>query len=731
MHDVASNEVTKRVANRFASYAGATCVGVLSALGLAAILHGCVLKPVRKVANEQDVAIIPAPRDIVRGSGTFQVTPRTQLTAGRGAEDIAGYFAELMQKTQGVAFAKQPPADGQPAGEVRFEQTGVPNETSEAYEIVVTPERIVVSAAGARGLFYGAVTLWQLLDPGELFAPLTAPVVTIKDSPRFAWRGLLLDSARHFQSPAFIRRFIDQMALHKLNVLHWHLTDDQGWRLQIRKYPRLTEVGAFRVEAGAGRTDIDPMTNEPRLYGGFYTQQQVREIVAYAASRNITIVPEIEMPGHASAAAAAYPELGIKPFATVPADWGVYDQLYNVDEATFGFLEDVLTEVMELFPGDYIHVGGDEAVKTQWEESPRVQARMRQLNIKDEHALQSYFIQRIGAFLKAHQRRLIGWDEILEGGLAPDATVMSWRGLDGAKVAAAAGHDTVLSPAPTLYFDNRPSDAVDNPPGRGKVISLQDVYTFDPAPPEIPAGQRKHILGVQANLWTEHMRLEERVEYMAFPRAAALAEVAWSSPEHIDWADFQRRLPAQKRRYALTGTAYSTTDGMTLVANPGATTRTSQELKPCSDKILISLEDDAPLLGERATYLVDIMNPCWVFPAVDLGKIAALSVSVGQLPFNFQIGNDVYDIPLPKPRTEAGELEVRADRCDGPLLASIELDEAGENQGVTKLPPFRLQSQVLSSVDARHDLCFLFTRANVDPIWVVDRVTLLDAAGVN
>jgi hexosaminidase len=701
-------------------------IGVLSALGLAAILHGCVLKPAARKASNQEVAIIPAPREVQRGEGRFQVTPQTLLTAAPGAEDITVYFAELMQKTQGVTFAKQPPADGQPVGEIHFEPRGAPNETSEAYEIVVTPARIVVSAAGARGLFYGAVSLWQLLDPGELFAPLTAPVVTIQDAPRFAWRGLMLDSARHFQSPAFIRRFIDQMALHKLNVLHWHLTDDQGWRLQIKKYPRLTEVGAWRVPAGAARTDIDPETGDPRLYGGFYSQEDVKSIVAYAASRNITIVPEIEMPGHASAAAAAYPELGVKPFATVPADWGVYDQLYNVDEATFAFIEDVLTEVMELFPGDYIHVGGDEAIKTQWQESASVQARMRQLKIKDEHALQSYFIQRIGRFLKEHQRRLIGWDEILEGGLAPEATVMSWRGIDGAKAAAAAGHDTVLSPAPTLYFDNRPSDAIDAPPGRGKIVSLQDVYNFDPAPPSIPAEQQKHILGVQANLWTEHMRLEERVEYMAFPRAAALAEVAWSSSDHIDWEDFQRRLPAQKRRYALTGTAYATTDGVTVAVNANATTRSSHELKPCSDKVLLSLEDDAPLLGERAVFLVDIMNPCWIFPAVDLDKFVGLSVAVGQLPFNFQIGNDIYDIPLPKPRTQAGELEVRADKCDGPLLGVMELDEATEDQGVTKLPALRLQPK-----RGRHDLCFLFTRANVDPIWAIDRVTLLDAASVN
>ena len=690
-------------------------------------MHGCVVQPQREELSTHEISILPVPREMIRGSGSFLVTPQTTLTAGPGAESVAGYFAELLQRTAGIALAVRATAGSEAAGDIRFELIEKASDAaSEAYEVVVTPRLIVVSAPGPRGLLYGAVTLWQLFDSPELFAPVTAPVVTIKDAPRFGWRGLMLDSARHFQSPAFIRRFIDQMALHKLNVLQWHLTDDQGWRLQIRKYPRLTEVGAWRVPAGAARTDIDPETGEPRLYGGFYTQQEVRDLVAYAATRNVTIVPEIEMPGHASAAVAAYPELGVKPFATVPADWGVYDQLYNVDDSTFAFLEDVLTEVIELFPGEYIHIGGDEAVKTQWEASASVQARMSELNIDNERALQSYFVQRIGKFLKGRKRRLVGWDEILEGGLAPDATVMSWRGIDGAKAAAAAGHDTVLAPAPTLYFDHRPSDATDNPPGRGRIVSLRDVYEFDPAPASIPPEQQRHILGVQGNIWTEHMRLEERVEYMTFPRAAALAEVAWSAAERLDWANFQQRLPAQKRRYALTSTAYATSDGMAQTDNPAALARTSHELKPCTDKLLLSLEDDAPLQGERAVFLVDIMNPCWIFPGADLSKVAALAVAVGQLPFNFQIGDDLYGIPLPKPRSEAGELEVRSDTCDGPLVATIPLDEATDNPAVTRLPTSRLEK-----ARGRHDLCFTFTRANVDPIWVIDRVTLLDSYDAN
>ena len=300
----------------------------------------------------------------------------------------------------------------------------------------------------------------------------------------------MLDSVRHFQSPQFVMRFIDWMALHKLNVLHWHLTDDQGWRLEIKKYPRLTQVGAWRVPAGqAAAADIDPATGHPRLYGGFYTQDDVRRIVAHAANRNVTIVPEIDMPGHATAAIVAYPQLGVAdhPPGAVPADWGLYPNLYNVDDSTFSFLDDVLDEVMALFPGEYVHIGGDEVVKDQWKASPRVQARMRELHVADEQALQSYFIQRIEKYVNARGRRIVGWDEILEGGIAQNATVMSWRGLDGAVTAVRAGHDAVLSPWPTLYFDNRQGTGSGEPPGRAKVISLHDVYDFDPMPAGIAA----------------------------------------------------------------------------------------------------------------------------------------------------------------------------------------------------------------------------------------------------
>lgn len=673
------------------------------------------------------VSIIPAPSAMTVNTGVFTVTADTPVvfTAGSGGEPVANYFIALLQRTRGLAMAATPQDRSSANNAISFRLPAGEAAADEGYSLDISPHGIVVSARGSRGLFYGAVTLWQLLtSQAQDAATIDVPAMTITDAPRFAWRGLMLDSARHYQSPQFIRQFIDWMALHKLNVLHWHLTDDQAWRLEIKKYPRLTSVGAWRVPAGpAAAADIDPATGKPRLYGGFYTQDEVKGLVAYAAQRNITIVPEIEMPGHASAAVVAYPQLGVNRAPTaVPADWGVYSTLYNVDDSTFTFLEDVLGEVMELFPGDYIHVGGDEAVKDEWKASAHIQARMRELGVKDEHALQSYFIQRIGKYLNSHGRKLIGWDEILEGGLAPNATVMSWRGMDGALAAAAAGHDAVLSPQPALYFDNRQNGAADSSPGRGWVISLEDVYRFNPSPASLLPEQRNHILGLQATIFSEHMRTEERVEYMTFPRAAALAEVAWSPAAGLDWSGFQSRLPAQLRRYEKLGIHYAVAKASDA-AVPSALRRTSHQLNMCTDKLVLSLEDDAPRQGDRAVFLVDIMNPCWLYKGADLSQVSGIAAAVGQVPFNFQIGNDVKTIPLPKPQTAAGELEVRIDSCEGEKLAVMPLAPAVLNYAVTQLPPTAITPR-----DGTHDLCFMFTRASVDPTWVIDSVELIERA---
>jgi len=618
------------------------------------------------------------------------------------------------------------------------------------------------------------------------------PALRIVDAPRFQWRGLLLDSARHYQSPQFIMQLTDWMALHKLNVLHWHLTDDQAWRLEIRKYPRLTSVGAWRVPAGAGpAADIDSATGRPRLYGGFYSQDTIRQIIAHAAERNVTIVPEIDMPGHATAAIVAYPQLASieSPPKTVPADWGVYPNLYNLDDSTFAFLDDVLAEVMELFPSQYIHVGGDEAVKDQWKASPRIQRRMHELGVRDEQALQSYFVGRLEKFLNAHGRRLIGWDEILEGGIAPNATVTSWRGVDGALAAAALGHDSVLSPEPILYFDYRQGDVPDEQPGRGRVIRLEEIYRFEPIPAGMPGAQRHHVLGLQANIWTEHMRTEQRVQYMTFPRAAAVAEVGWSPHESLQWSGFLARLADQMKRYATLGIDASqdvltpsinahldqhkrvqvrltnqanwgqiryTLDGSTPVpASPlytgaidlpsgGRVTaatfeagtrlspassrgldsaslqrRSSHELKTCTDKLVLSLEDDAPVNGKRAVFLVDILNPCWIFEGADLSRVASIAADVGQLPFNFQLGADINQIKLNAPQTPQGELEVRMDGCTGERIAVLPLAPALGHDAITELPPARIPQR-----EGLHDLCLEFRQRTLDPLWVIDSVQL-------
>jgi len=699
---------------------------LLVCLGFALSLVGCGRGPTEqpKVAKPAGPppTVIPVPRDFTPGTGAFRVDATTDVifSGGEGASQAANFFVEHLKDNPELVL-EAPREDDSESKSISF--VLVPGEQSfeaEGYELSVAEGGAVIKARTPAGLLYGGVTLWQLLT---LTPPqggvASVPAVVIRDAPRFAWRGLMLDSARHYQSPEYIKHFIDWMALHKLNVLHWHLTDDQAWRLEIKKYPKLTSVGAWRVPAGQGpRADIDPDTGKPRLYGGFYTQEQARDIVAYAAARSVRVVPEIEMPGHASAAIVAYPELGVPPAANklkeVPSDWGVYENLFNVEESTFKFLENVLTEVMDVFPGEYIHVGGDEAVKPQWESSPRVRARMQEFGVADAHALQGYFIQRMGKFISQHGRRLIGWDEILEGGVPADATVMSWRGIDGAITAANAGHDTVLSPAPDLYFDHWQS-AGDLSPGRSNTLSLEMVYKFTPVPERIPEDKRKHILGVQANLWAEMMRTEARVDYMLFPRIAALAEMTWSPAARIDWNDFQRRLDPQLRRYDHAKIVWA----REAQINPLPKRRLSHDLDQCGDGYLLSLEDDAPAVGERAVFLVNITNPCWIWRQADLTDIKSIRATVGQIPFNFQIGKDAANIPLPKPASASGELEIRLDDCDSKPVAIASLQPAVSRYGLTKLPPIEL------GATGKHDLCLRFTRAKVDPIWVIGDLELV------
>ncbi len=702
----------------------ATAAAALLSLPL---LVSCTNKPADRVPSsvseaqkQPPLSLIPYPAHLSRRPGVFEFGEATPVSVDPNdgqAGLAAGLFIDLVQRSHGPRLVSQP--HGEHA--ITLRRLADPNATGkEGYRLEVTPAGVTISASQTAGLLYGTMTLWQLMTqaPGN---SQRVPALTIDDAPRFGWRGLMLDSVRHFQTVDFIKMLIDAMAREKLNVLHWHLTDDQGWRLEIRKYPRLTEIGAWRVPAGAAaEQDIDPATGKPRLHGSFYTQAQVRDLVAYAAARNITIVPEIEMPGHATAAIAAYPRLGsiAEPPATPSSGWGVFPNLYNVNDETFGFLEDVLTETMALFPSTYIHVGGDEAVKDQWKASPVIQARIRALGLKDEDALQSWFIQRMEKFLNAHGRRLIGWDEILQGGIAPNATITSWRGIDGAITAAKAGHDAVLSPAPTLYFDNRQAEGRDEPSGRGAIITLSNVYDFDPAPAALTEEERRHIIGIQANVWTEHIREQDNVAYALFPRTAALAELGWSPASTHDRAGFLARVPAEINRYVALGLPHSTH----IVPQPAplpALSRDSHELKPCSNAGLLSVEGPAPLQGKRPVFLHAPAAPCWIFEQADLTGISGVRADAGLLPYNRPVSSASQKVVLRPAATPNGELEVHLDTCDGTKIATLPMPN---------LPPNDPLASVSGSVmpqTGKHDLCLVFTRAKPDPYWALHRIELV------
>ena len=501
-------------------------------------------------SHDPQIAIVPYPNHLETGRGTYRVTDRPvtcdSRTDERTQRAVVGFAARLATVTGGtnpVTVADEVPASG-----IRF----VTDESlpAEGYELNVDGEGIEVRASQFPGFLYALQSLEQLL-PAAVYgtepAPDAAwevPCVKIADAPRFAYRGMHLDVARHFFSVDEVKRYIDVMAIHKLNTLHWHLTDDQGWRIEIKRYPELTAVGSIR-KATVVRKEWGTYDGTP--YGGFYTQDEIRDVVKYAADRGVTVIPEIDLPGHMLAALTAYPELGCTggPYE-VWGRWGVADDvLCPGREKTFEFLEGVLTEVMELFPSEYIHIGGDECPKVRWEKCPRCQAKIRQLGLKDdgehtaEHYLQSYVTDRIGKFLAQHGRRIIGWDEILEGRAPSDAVVMSWRGSEGGIAAAKLGHDVIMTPNSHFYFDYYQSLDTDAEPfGIGGYIPMEQVYSYDPAFPELTPEQQRHILGVQANLWTEYVLSDEHLEYMLLPRLAALSEVQWCLPETKDWNRF-------------------------------------------------------------------------------------------------------------------------------------------------------------------------------------------------
>lgn len=539
--------------------------------------------------------LIPRPRRTEPGVGAFAITPSTRIAADPASESVRLYLQQTLRGSTGLpvrdaddahaagtavislrvaAASDGDPADGGRADGGRADALpeGPDGDRSEAFRLVVTADRVEITGGSAAGVFYGVQALLQLL-PADVYrhgrvssGPWTVAAVTVEDAPAFAWRGVMLDVARHFRTKHEVMRVVDQLAAHRLNRLHFHLTEDQGWRIEIRKYPRLTEVGSWRKESqvGAHVADADgvlrPAAFDGRPHGGYYTQDDIREIVAYAADRFVTVVPEIETPGHVRAALAAYPSLGVsgKPI-DVWTEWGIAEDVLNAEESTIAFFQDVLDEVIALFPSDYIGVGGDECPKVQWEQDPRTQERIRELGLEDEEQLQAWTIGRLAAHVESHGRRAFGWDEILEGGtLSKSATVLSWRGLTGARTAAKRGHDVISAPDDQVYLDYRQSDLATEPIPVSIVLTVDDVFAFDPVPSDLTEAERAHVIGGQGNMWTEHVDTARKLDYQLFPRVAALAEALWSADVTgpRDVAEFRGRLAEHVARLEAMGIEY-------------------------------------------------------------------------------------------------------------------------------------------------------------------------------
>lgn len=530
-------------------------------------------------------AIIPLPAQMEKMDGFFQINDRTKIVV-QSREDLlmplVGYLNERFRKLYDFELETSKTLSDNTIHLQLTESDLGP----EGYKLEVTTEGITVSAKETAGIFYGIQSMLQLMPDDQA----VVSNVNITDEPRYGYRGMHLDVGRHFFPPDFIKKYIDYLATYKYNAFHWHLTEDQGWRVEIKKYPKLQEIAAYRKETLVGHYSDTPQTYDGQRYGGFYTQEEIKDIVAYAAARHITVIPEIEMPGHAQAALAAYPELscGSGPIE-VATKWGVFTDVYCPTEETFTFLEDVLTEVMEMFPSQYIHIGGDECPKTAWENSAFCQELIKKEGLKDEHGLQSYFIQRIEKFLNSKGRKIIGWDEILEGGLAPNATVMSWRGMEGGIAAAEMGHDVIMTPGSHCYFDYYQSDDPNEPVAIGGYLPLERVYDFEPTPEQLSPEKAKHILGAQANVWTEYLKTPESVEYMIFPRMCALAEVLWSAKDSRDYADFMERLDPHLEKLKASGvnTANHTYDVKSTISSGEG------------NGVLLSLDTDSPIPAIR------------------------------------------------------------------------------------------------------------------------------------
>jgi hexosaminidase len=558
----------------------------------------------QKAFTQKDIQIIPKTNEMVLLDGVFEFSNQTEFVVSNNVQrDITGTLINKLEKASGLKFAvvsKAPKSN--------FVQLKVNDSfEKEAYELKVSRESVVITANGSAGFIYGLETIRQLLPiaiDSEMVIANTIweiPAIDIKDKPRFQWRGLMLDLSRHFFKKEYILKTIDRLAMHKMNVLHLHLVDDQGWRIEIKKYPKLTEIGAWRVnqEDKAWNARAANSLTDKGSYGGFLSQDELKEIVKYAQSKNVEVIPEIEMPAHVSSAIAAYPELSCfgSPIG-VPSGgvWPITDIYCAGKESTFGFLENVLTEVMEIFPSQYIHIGGDEATKDHWSSCPDCQKRIQKEGLKDVNELQSYFIKRIEKFIISKNKKLIGWDEILEGGLAPEATVMSWRGTKGGIEAAEQGHDVIMTPESHCYFNFYQGPQNEEPLAFNAFLALNKVYAFDPVVESMTSAEAKHVLGGQANLWSEYITSEALSEYMLFPRLAALSEVLWSTKESRNWEDFSGRLGTMFKRYDVLGINYAKSAYMITV---------SSIANVDTKKVFLSLENEFPnpdiryLIGDK------------------------------------------------------------------------------------------------------------------------------------
>ena len=759
-----------------------TCAGARTAVPAWSLLpQPAVMQP----AGSGAVAIADGATVAVSGSQQSQ------------ALAIAKRFANLIGSTRGLHLRVDTAATSHAHATIVFELDSKADVTGDAgYHIAIGGDAIRVTAKEPRGLFYGAVTVWQLLTPPGWKRGFMAQVAngTIDDHPRFAWRGLLLDSGRHFQRAADIEKLIDWMSLHKLNVLLWHLTEDQGWRLEVPKYPELTGIGACRKAVGL---DAELTGSPDKPYCGFYTEAEVREVVRYAAAHFVTIVFGIDVPGHSQAAVAAYPWLGVtgkRP--EVWTDWGISPWLLKPDEKTLRFLDDVLDEVMRLFPSRYISLGGDEADKTQWKASPDVRARMQSLGLANMDALQGWFTARLADYLAKHGRTPVGWDdELLTGAKLPASeVVMTWHGRDGLRVALQAiqqGHDVVLAPQESLYFDYYQSDLPDEWPGQPGMISLKDAYDTALVPQAATAADARHVLGVQGQLWTELIPNFTRVEHALFPRMAALAELGWSPAGTHDWDGFLARMPAQIARYRALGIGYAdgafapafalaatsdgklrvmlsnqtgfgqiryTTDGSApttrssryaaplefavdghttvraatfapdgfelakprsqVIDSAALLTRDGGQLATCSGNAPMRLAGHRPVDGTPPVYAADVGNMCWLWKDAPLAGAREIRVAVGRIPWRF--GDDSAGATVRPAASAAGELQVHADSCTGPLLATLPLARAAATKYQT-----RLTAQMATAGDAGNGtLCILATGDPREGQWAIAEVSL-------